>query len=188
MQERLERPGVDRGDRLGLGQQPLLERVHREAHRGLRGPLRAPGLEHEQAPLLDRELGVLHVLVVGLELAQDLGQLIGHLRHPIAQLGEIAWRAHPRDHVLALRVGQKVARRRRRAGHLVAAERHARTRRLALVAVHHLLHVDRGTPIIGQPVDPPVLDGALAHPRIEHRLGSPASTAPAGRSGSRRTT
>ena len=79
VQKRVKRSGVDRRDRLGLGQHPLLEGVHREAHRGLRRPLGVAGLEHEQAPLLDRELGVLHVLVVGLELAQDLGQLLGDL-------------------------------------------------------------------------------------------------------------
>ena len=38
-----------------------------------------------------------------------------------------------------------------------------------LVAVDHLLDVDRRAPFVGDVVDPPVGDGALAHPRIEDR-------------------
>ena len=60
-------------------------------------------------PLLDRELGVLHVLVVGLERAQDLHQLLVGLRHHLGQLGEIAGCAHTRDDVLPLSVDQEVA-------------------------------------------------------------------------------
>ena len=54
---------------------PSLDRVDREAHGGLRGALGVARLQHVQAPLLDRELGVLHVAVVALERAQDLEQL-----------------------------------------------------------------------------------------------------------------
>ena len=54
------------------GQQPLLDRVDGEAHRGLGGPLGAARLQHVEAPVLDRELGVLHVPEVALEPAQDL--------------------------------------------------------------------------------------------------------------------
>ena len=118
--------------------------------------------------LLDRELRVLHVQVVALELAQDLPQLAVGLGQPVAQLREIARGSHPGDHVLALGVRQEVAGRVGRAGHLVAAERDPGAGRLALVAVHHLLHVDGRAPVVGQAVEPPVVDGALAHPRVEH--------------------
>src|SRR5439155_13462019 len=53
---------------------------------------------------------------------------------------------------------------------LVAAEGHPRARTLLAIAEHHLLDVDGGSPIIGNRVDAPVLDGPLAPPRIEHRL------------------
>ena len=64
--------GVDRGDRLGARQQALGDGVGGEADGRLRRALGVAGLEHVQPPLLDRELGVLHVAVVALERAQDL--------------------------------------------------------------------------------------------------------------------
>ena len=91
-------------------------------------------------------------------------QLLGDLRHPVAQLGEVARRPHPGDDVLALRVRQEVAGRLGRTGHLVAAERDPGARCVALVAEDHLLDVDGGAPVVGDAVDPPVLHGALAHP------------------------
>ena len=72
MQQRVELLGVDRRDRLRLVEQPLVHRVDGEAHRGLRRPLRAAGLEHVQPAVLNGELGVLHVAVVAFERAQDL--------------------------------------------------------------------------------------------------------------------
>src|SRR5205814_4337141 len=71
--------------------------------------------------------------------------------------------------VLTLRVGEEIARWLRRARDLVTAERHTGARALALVPVDHLLHVDRRPPVIGEAVDPPVLDCAISHPRVEHR-------------------
>ena len=81
----------------------------------------------------------------------------------------MARRADAGDDVLALRVGQEVARRLRGARDLVAAEPNARAARLALVAEYHLLHVDRRAPAVGDAVDPPVGDGAIAGPGVEHR-------------------
>ena len=90
------------------------------------------------------------------------------LGQPRAQLGEVARRAHARDDVLALRVRQEVARRLGRAGQLVARERDAAAAALAEVAEHHLLHVDRRAPLVGDAVDAPVGDRALALPGVEH--------------------
>src|SRR5256885_9921032 len=47
-------------------------------------------------------------LVVALELAQDLHQLLVDLGQPVAQLADVTGRAHAGDDVLALRVGQEV--------------------------------------------------------------------------------
>ena len=136
---------------------------------GLRGALGVARLQHVQAPLLDGELGVLHVAVVALERAHDVEQLGVRGRHPVAQLGQVARRAHARDDVLALRVDEEVAAGLGRAGDLVAREGHAGARGRALVAVDHLLDVDRRAPVVGDVVDAPVGDGALAHPRVEDR-------------------
>ncbi len=151
----------------GAREQALLDGVDGEAHRRLRGALGAARLQHVQAPLLDRELGVLHVAVVALERAQDLQQLGVRLGHPVRELAQVARGAHAGDDVLALGVREEVAARLRAAVDLVAAERHARPAGLALVAVDHLLHVDGGAPVVGDAVLAAVLDGARAHPRVE---------------------
>ena len=169
VQQRVQRARLDRGDRLLARQQALADRVDGEAHGGLRGALRVARLQHVQAPLLDGELGVLHVAVVALEGAHDVEQLGVRLGHPVAQLGQVARGAHARDHVLALGVDEEVAAGLGRAGHLVAREGHARARGRALVAVDHLLDVDRRAPVVRDVVDAPVGDGALAHPRVEDR-------------------
>ena len=125
MQQRVQRAGVDRRERALGRQQTLVDGVDREADRGLRGALRAAGLQHVQAAALDGELDVLHVAVVGLERAQDAQQLRVGLRQVLGQLVQRARRAHAGDDVLALRVEQEVAARLGRAGQLVARERHA---------------------------------------------------------------
>ena len=75
VQQRVERAGVDRPQRLLGREQALVDRVDGEAHGGLRRALGAARLQHVQAAALDGELGVLHVAVVRLERAQDLEQL-----------------------------------------------------------------------------------------------------------------
>ena len=169
VQQRVERVGVDRQQRPLAVEQPLRDGVDREAHRRLGRPLGVARLEHVELPLLDRELRVLHVLVVGLERAQDLHQLLVDLGHPLLHLRDVTRRAHPGDDVLALRVGQEVPAGLGRAGDLVARERHARARGVALVAEHHLLDVDRRAPLVRDVVQAPVGDRALAHPGVEHR-------------------
>ena len=167
-EQRDELVRLDRHQRLLAFEQAFLHGVAREADRGLRRALGVARLEHEQLPVLHRELGVLHVLVVLLERLEDVHQLLVGVRQPLLHLGDVARRAGAGDDVLALGVGQEVAARLGRAGHLVAAERDAGAGRVALVAEHHLLDVDRRAPLVGDPVDAPVLDGALAGPGVEH--------------------
>jgi hypothetical protein len=62
----------------------LVDGVDGESHGSLGGAFGAARLEHVEAPLLDRELRVLHVLVVRLERAQDLHQLGVHRGHHLA--------------------------------------------------------------------------------------------------------
>ena len=166
----MQRAGLDRHDRLRRGQQSLLDRVESEPHGGLSRALGVARLQHVQPALIDRELGVLHVLVVALEFAQDLVQPRVDFGHPVGELGEVARRTHARDDVLALRVDQEVSARLGRAGDFVAREGHAGARRGSLVAVDHLLHVDRRAPIIGNPVDAPVGHRAISRPRVKDRV------------------
>ena len=76
VQERLERLGVDRHQRPLTGKEPFADRVTGEPDGRLGGALGGSGLKQEQAPFLDRELDVLHVLVVGLE-AREVGEQLG---------------------------------------------------------------------------------------------------------------
>jgi hypothetical protein len=95
VQQRVQPLGVDRGDRLGARQQALLDGVGGEADGRLRGALGVARLQHVQAPLLDRELRVLHVAVVALERPQDLQQVGVDLGPPALQLAEVERRARP---------------------------------------------------------------------------------------------
>ena len=72
---------LDPGERLLLGDDALVDHVDRDLHGGRRGPLGRPGLEHVQPAALDRELEVLDVAVVALEL---LGRSAGTRRRPPA--------------------------------------------------------------------------------------------------------
>ena len=168
VEQRVELGGVDRQYRLRLVEQPLRDRVDGEANGGLGRPLRVARLQHVQAALFDRELGVLHVAVDPLELAHDLDEALIGLRHHLGEFAQLRRVAHAADHVLALCVDQEVTRWRWRPGNLVATEGDARARVCATVAEDHLLHVDRRAPVVGDLVDPPVGDSACPAPGAEH--------------------
>ena len=104
MEQRVELPGVDRRQRRPAVEQPFADRVDGEAHSGLRGALRVARLEQVEPLLLDRELGVLHVPVMGLERLQGPQQLLVRLRQHPRHLVEALGVADTRHHVLALRV------------------------------------------------------------------------------------
>ena len=72
-------------------------------------------------------------------------------------------------HVLALGVDQPLAVELVLAGGRVAGEGDAGAGVVAHVAEHHGLDVDRGAPLVGDPLDAAVGDGALAVPALEHR-------------------
>ena len=107
---------------------------------------------------------------MALERVQDLDQLSVDLGHHVRKLGEVLGVSHAGDDVLSLGVLEKVARRLRLTGVLVAAEGDSRARALAPVAEDHLLDVDGRPPVVGNPVQAPVLAGPLAVPRIEDGL------------------
>ncbi len=94
---------------LALVDHPLLLHLDRHAERGRGGALPDPGLEDEEATLLDRELDVAHVAVVRLERVHDVEELhvaLGEVvRHRVERLGG----ADAGDDVLALSVREEVA-------------------------------------------------------------------------------
>ena len=109
VEERVEVAGVDHEDGLLLGAHALVHEVARDLERGLRRALAVARLEHEELLVLDRELHVLHVAVVRLELVADVLELLEHLGHHLGHLRDRHRRAHAGHHVLALRVHEELA-------------------------------------------------------------------------------
>ena len=177
--------GLDPGQRLALGDDPLVDHVRGDPHRRGRRPLRGPRLEHVQPAALDGELEVLDVLVVLLEALADALELGVRLGQLVAHLADGLRRADAGHHVLALGVGQVLAEEHLLAGVGVAREGHARARVVAHVAEDHGHDVDRRAEVVGDVVVVAVVAGALAEPRGEHGLDRQVELLVAGRSGTR---
>ena len=181
MQQLVERGRIDARDRFLLGDQLLLRELDRDAQRRLGGALAGAGLQHPQLALLDREFEVLHVAVVLFEHAVDAREFRESGRHRAFHrrlvgarflargLGDLLRRANAGDDVLALRIDQKLAVELLLAGRGIAREGDAGRRGVAHIAEHHRLHVDRGAPAFRNVVQAAIGDGALVHPRAEHR-------------------
>jgi len=164
-----------------LVDQPFGQHVHGHVQRRRAGPLAVAALEHVELAFLDRELDVLHVLVMRLELDPDGIELLVQLGHVGLQrrhvlvllvLGGLVERirgADARHHVLALGIDQPFAVELVLAGGGVAGEGHARGRVAPHVAEDHALHVDGRAPFVGDALDAPVRDGPLAVPALEDR-------------------
>ena len=134
--------GLDPGDRLFLGDRAFLDHVGGDAHGRRGGPLRGTRLEHVQAAALDRELEVLDVAVVRLELLADALELGVDLGHLGLHLGDLRGGPDAGHDVLALGVGQVLAEQDLLAGVRVAGERDARAGVVAHVAEDHRHDVD----------------------------------------------
>ena len=181
MQKLFEPGGIDARHRFLAGDHAFAGELDRDLERRLRGALAGAGLQHPQLALLDREFEILHVAVVVLEHALDAAKLRERLRQRFLHrrlvgacrlarsFGDLLRRADAGDNVLALRIDQEFAVELLLAGRGIAGEGDAGGRGLAHIAEHHRLHVDRGAPAFGNGVQAPIGDGALVHPRAEHR-------------------
>ena len=152
------------------GDRALRDHVDGDLHGGRRGPLGRARLEHVQLAALDRELEVLDVAVVALQLLPDALELVVHRRHVALELADLGRRADARHHVLALGVGQVLAVQLLLAGVGVARERHAGAGVVAHVAEDHRHDVDGGAEVVGDLLAVAVVVGALAEPRREDGL------------------
>ena len=175
MEDLVEMVTGDPLQRLLLAQMddPLPHHVHGHLEGGPPGALAHPGLEHPQLALLDGELGIAHVPVVGLEPGEDGQELAVDLREPVPQGGERLGVPDAGHHVLALGVDQEVAVLAGGPGGRVAGEAHPGARGVVTVAEHHGLHVDRRAQVVGDALAHPVGDGPRAVPRGEDGLDGP---------------
>jgi hypothetical protein len=114
--------GFDPTDRVLRRDQALLDHVDGDLHRGRGGPFRRPRLEHVQLAAFDRELEVLDVPVVLLELLADPLELRVDLWHVGLHLADLRRRPDAGHDVLALGIGQVLAVERLLAGVRVTGE------------------------------------------------------------------
>mmetsp|Transcript_2482 Transcript_2482/g.3526 ORF Transcript_2482/g.3526 Transcript_2482/m.3526 type:complete len:709 (-) Transcript_2482:241-2367(-) len=170
VKELVEMAGFHHVDGLVLGDEALLEHVDGDADGGGAGALAVAALEHEELLVLDRELDVLHVLVVRLEPLHVREQVLVRLGHVRLQQADGARGADASHHVLALRVDEVLAVEFVLAGGGVAAEEHASAGSLAEVAEAHGLDGDGGAEEACDAVDLAVRVRARRVPRVEHRL------------------
>jgi hypothetical protein len=156
-----------------LAHQTLGHHIDGDGEGGVRRPLAGAGLQQPQPAALERELDVLQVAEVGLELGGRLLQLAVYVGHLLAQRRDGLRRPHPGDDVFALGVGEVFAVEARLARGRVAGKGDARARVVAQVAEHHRLDVGRGAPLIRDVVYLAVGDGARVVPRREDRPYGP---------------
>ena len=162
--------GLDAHQRLVAADDALVDEVGGDLDRGRGGPLRRARLEHVQLAALDRELEVLDVAVMALELLPDPPELGVDLGHVGRHLGDLRGGPDAGHDVLALGVGQVLAEEGLLAGIRVPRERDARPGIVAHVAEDHRHDVDRRAQVVGDLLVVAVVDGALAEPAREHGL------------------
>ena len=157
------------GQRLVHVDEALVDELGGDAERGRGGALADAGLQHPELAALDGELDVAQVLVVLLERAHHVAQLVVGALVDLLEIGERDGVADAGDDVLALRVLQVVAVDPLRARGRVAGERDAGAGGHVEVAEDHRAHVDGGAEIGRDALLAAVDHGPLGVPRVEHR-------------------
>ena len=144
IEERDEEPGevarIHAQKRGVLVDDGLAHEVHRHLHRRRGRALARARLEQVQLALLDRELDVLHVLVVALEPVGDGEQLVVDLGHAALEVVDVLRGADARHDVFALRVGEELGVEAALTRARIAREADAGARGLAEIAEHHRHH------------------------------------------------
>ena len=162
MQQLLQRRRIDARQRLGFRDQSFFGHVDGDANGRPRRPFARPRLQQPEPSRLDGELDVLHLAIMVLEPLGDVLQFLkGHGHRDIHRRMRGIRRTAPRqrmrrtgaaDNVLALRIGQILAKEMVLAGRRIAGECDAGRRSLAHVSEHHGLDRDRSSPVFRDPV------------------------------------
>ena len=117
--------------------------------------------------MLDRELHVLHVAVVPLQLAYRALELTVRAREEVAHPIDGLRRTRARDHVFALCVDEELAEQARLSRRGTPAEADAGRGACVTVPEDHLHHVHGGAQVIGNAVLVPVDPSAWRIPGCE---------------------
>ena len=173
MQQLIQLVRFNAQQRLLLGDDPLVHQVGGHLQRGGRGAFAVAGLQQEQLAVLDGELHVLHVTVVGLHAVHRVDELVVGLGQHLTHLRERPRGADASHHVLALGVDEELAVEFLGARRRVAGEAHAGGGVVTAVAEDHLHDVDGGAEVGGNVVGAAVNLGARILPGTEHRVHGP---------------
>ncbi len=184
MKKLIKLRGLHPHHRIPFGDKLFFDHVHRHIQSRCTGTFSDTRLQHPESSLLNRELQILHVLVVAFEFVSDRDQLFVKLRILFLK----------REQVLVLIILGFFVKRRRRPGsgndiftlcvhEPLAVEfvltgcgvsRESDTRRTLFshVTENHGLYVCRGTPFVRDTLDATVRVGTFTVPAFEYRTNS----------------
>ena len=168
-----------------------MEEIHGDLHHGRTRTLTVARLEEPEFAFLYRELHVLHVAVVLLELVLQGVEFLVDFGHGFfhggelgnafffadtgtfsptlcTDLGDLLGRADTGHHVFTLCVDQILTVEEVLTVTGVAAEANTRCRGFAHVTEYHGLYVHSRTPLVGNGFHLTIEDGAFVHPAAEH--------------------
>eukprot|EP00760_Papus_ankaliazontas_P016831 PhM_4_TR16884/c0_g1_i1/m.66076 len=194
VQQLVDRGGVNAHDGLLLADESLVHHLHGNLRGGEHRALAVAGLEKPKLAVLDRELHILHVAEVALELVADFDEQLVVLGHGLLHGGEILAAAllgnavllgptagnsgadllgcaHTSDDVLALGVDEVLTVEAGVAVGGVAGEAHTSGGCVGHVAEDHGLDVDGRAEKTDDVVHLAVLDGAVVEPALEDGVG-----------------
>ena len=170
MEQSVQLLGIQHQQGFLLGLHALVDQVAGNLDGGSGGALAVTGLQHVELAVLHGELHILHVMVMALQQVADFLELLESLGELLGHLGDGHGSPNTGHHVLALGVGQELAKQLLLAGGRVAGKGHAGAAVVAHVAEGHHLDVDSGAPGVGDLVHHAVHIGAGVVPRTEHGL------------------
>ena len=172
--------GCDAQKGLVLGEQAVFYHVNGNLDRGLAAAFAGAGLEHEELARLHRELHVLHVVEVVLQVPGEVLQLIVDLGHLVLQGIDTLRSPDTRHQVLALGHGQVLAEKAPGPGARVPAEDHTCAGHFIPVAHDHRLDDGRCADVRRNVVEASVFVGPRVVPGPEHGLQAINHLVPAG--------
>ncbi len=168
------------------------EQVHGNFYHGCPGTFSVPGLQQPEFAFLNGEFQVLHIREVIFQFLLGIVQFRIYLRHQLFQggviggtlllghlgqfgpaertlLGDLLGCPHPGDHILSLCVHQVLPVKNIFSGPGIPCKCHTGSRGIPHVPEDHGLYVDSRTPLFGDLVQLPVIDGAGGVPAVEYR-------------------
>ena len=156
MEQRVQVSRLDHQHGLLLIDHALVHKIAGNLQGRLCRTLSVAGLQHVQMLVLDRELHVLHILVMVLKGPADSGKLIIDLRHQLLQPVDLLRRPDACDNILALRIQEELTHQALLAGRRVPREGDARPGRIAHVSEGHHLDIDSCSPGVRDIIVPSV--------------------------------